>query len=108
MAVVICDRDSVIAGGGLPKKDFLEVRISQEAEHLVEERTLYLHKEGEAFFGIVDNVNEWQISCLMPIIAEGDVVGCVASLTNTDRTASETEQKLIETAATFLGKQLES
>ena len=108
MAVVICDRDSVIAGGGLPKKDFLEVRISAEAERLIEERTLYLHKEGEAFYGIVDSVNTWQISCLMPIIAEGDVVGCVVSLTNTDRTASETEQKLIETAATFLGKQLES
>lgn len=108
MAVVICDRDSVIACGGLSKKDFLEVRISQETERLVEERSLYVHKEGEAFFGIVDSVNQWQVSCLMPIISEGDVVGCVASLTDTDRTASDTEQKLIETAASFLGKQLES
>ena len=107
MAVVICDRDSIIACGGLPKKEFLELRLSSEAEHLIEERTLYVHKEGDAFFGIVDSVNRWQISCLMPIIAEGDVVGCVASLTDTDRTADNTEQKLIETAASFLGKQLE-
>ena len=43
----------------------------------------------------------------MPILAEGDVVGCVVSLTDADRSADDTEQKLIETAATFLGKQLE-
>ena len=108
MAVVICDRDSVIACGGLPKRDFMELHLSSEAEDLVGERTLYAHKEGEAFSGIVDSVTRWQISCLMPILAEGDVVGCVASLTDTDRCATDTEQKLIETAATFLGKQLES
>ena len=107
MAVVICDRDSVIACGGLPKKEFLELRLSSEAEQLIEERTLYAHKEGDAFFGVVDSVNRWQISCLMPIMAEGDVVGCVVSLTDADRSADDTEQKLIETAATFLGKQLE-
>ena len=108
MAVVICDRDSVIACGGLPKKEFMELRLSSEAERLIEERTLYAHKESDTFYGIVDSVNRWQISCLMPILAEGDVVGCVVSLTDADRTATDTEQKLIETAATFLGKQLES
>ena len=108
MAVVICDRDSIIACGGLPKKEFMELRLSSEAEHLIEARTLHTHTEGAAFSGIADSITHWQISCLMPILAEGDVVGCVASLTDTDRSATDTEQKLIETAATFLGKQLES
>ena len=108
MAVVICDRYSIIACGGLPKKEFMELRLSSEAEHLIEARALHVHTEGAAFFGIADSVTHWQISCLMPILAEGDVVGCVASLTDTDRSATDTEQKLIETAATFLGKQLES
>ena len=45
----------------------------------------------------------------MPIVSEGDVVGCVASLVpnDTDRTPEATEQKLIQTAASFLGRQLE-
>ena len=41
---------------------------------------------------------------------EGDIIGCVASLVREDirsREARDTEQKLIRTAASFLGKQLE-
>ncbi len=108
MAAVICDRDSIIACGGVPKKEFMDVRISSEAERLVEARTLYTHTAGETYFGIVDSVNKWQISCLMPIIAEGDIIGCVASLTDSENTATETEIKLVQTAATFLGKQIEA
>ncbi|MGM9637631.1 MAG: stage V sporulation T C-terminal domain-containing protein [Eubacteriales bacterium] len=108
MAVVICDRDEIIACAGVPKKDFMEKTLSTEVEKLIEGRTLYAHKSGEPYYGVVDNVNRWQISCLMPILTEGDVIGCVASLTDTENTASETEIKLIQTAAGFLSKQLES
>jgi len=49
----------------------------------------------------------------MPIISEGDIVGCVASVAdasseNAHEINVELESKLIQTAATFLGKQLES
>ena len=108
IAVVICDRDEIIACAGVPKKDFMEKTLSSEVEKLIEARTLYAHKAGEPYYGVVDSVNEWQISCLMPILAEGDVIGCVASLTDTENTATETEIKLIQTAAGFLSKQLES
>ena len=48
----------------------------------------------------------------MPIICAGDIVGCVASVTDAggmgkDRPDMEVEQKLILTAAGFLGRQLE-
>lgn len=108
MAVVICDRDSIIACGGLPKKEFMDMHISSESERLVETRTLYAHSNGDAYYGIIDSVNKWQISCLMPILSEGDIIGCVASLTDSENTATETEIKLVQTAATFLGKQIES
>ena len=54
------------------------------------------------------------MSCAMPIISEGDVVGCVASVTDhpeeprREIPGSEVETKLILTAAGFLGRQLES
>ncbi|MGM9681507.1 MAG: stage V sporulation T C-terminal domain-containing protein [Eubacteriales bacterium] len=108
MAVVICDRDEIIACAGVPKKDFMEKTLSSEVEKLIEGRTLYAHESGEPYYGVVDSVNRWQISCLMPILTEGDVIGCVASLTDAENTASETEIKLIQTAAGFLSKQLES
>ena len=53
------------------------------------------------------------VSCAMPIISEGDVVGCVASLCEKDGArgketlGGELEAKLIQTAAGFLGRQLE-
>ena len=52
------------------------------------------------------------ISCAMPIFTEGDVIGCVMSLagdgTKGESLGYETEAKLIQTAASFLGKQLEA
>ena len=45
------------------------------------------------------------------IISEGDVAGCVISLSESDEDGvidRDVEKKLIVTAASFLGKQLES
>jgi hypothetical protein len=49
----------------------------------------------------------------MPIITEGDIIGCVASVRPAEGEKetlmnTELEIKLIQTAATFLGKQMES
>jgi len=108
LPVVICDRDSVIASAGLPKRDFAERQVSPEAESLIEARALYTAKPGSARVSLVEGVQEWKISCLMPIITEGDIIGCVVSLAEGEKNADQTEIKLIQTAATFLSKQLES
>ena len=49
----------------------------------------------------------------MPIISEGDVIGCVISGWQReqpikDKISDEIESKLIQTAGVFLGKQMES
>jgi hypothetical protein len=46
----------------------------------------------------------------MPIISEGDIVGCVAALAQSDSDVypEAVETKLVQTAAGFLGRQLES
>ena len=48
----------------------------------------------------------------MPIITEGDLTGCVVSVSSPDSDAKtippELESKLIQTAAGFLGRQLEA
>lgn len=107
MSVAVCDRDVVIASAGLPKKDFFERRICDKIDELADKRSLYTHQRGSEYVGLTDNTPDWQVSCLMPIITAGDVIGCVASLTQNERDAQEIETKLIETAAMFLSKQLE-
>ena len=99
----------MIASAGLPKREFLEKRITPEAEELIERRNLYRADGSEPITAVAD-ATEFVIGCLMPIMAEGDVIGCVASLLPTAenrRTPSEIECKLVESAAGFLGKQLE-
>lgn len=108
LSVVICDRDVVIACSGLPKREYIDRKIAEEAESLIENRQLYQATDSGSI-SIVDG--GMPIGCLMPIITEGDITGCVASLRtgeNDGKIAPELEAKLIQTAAGFLGKQLES
>ena len=114
MAVLITDRDAVIASAGVSKKEFLEKRVSPFLEKIMEGRSMYTHREGEEQMFAVSDSTDRAISCAMPILSEGDVVGCVMSLCHTngekgkDSLAPELEGKLIQTAAGFLGKQMES
>jgi len=46
---------------------------------------------------------------IAPIVSEGDVVGAVVLATRESGAAmGQLEQKMVETAASFLGKQMES
>lgn len=114
LAVIICDRDAIIACSGVPKKDYSEKSLSAELEHVMEGRTLYFHREGDAPMPVLSEDSAFEVSCAMPIISEGDVVGCVASVidrtrdTRREAPTGEVETKLILTAAGFLGKQLET
>ena len=107
LEVVICDRDAVIACAGVPKREYIDKKLSEEAENAIETRQLYSSAEGDGF-SLIDGGAP--VGCLMPIITEGDIAGCVASihLSDSGRLEPELEAKLIQTAAGFLGKQLES
>jgi AbrB family transcriptional regulator, stage V sporulation protein T len=112
LSVVICDRDCVIACAGVPKKDFIEKHLSKDLAAVIEARSLYTMKTGDRRLYITDDTGtEYFAYCIMPIITEGDINGCVAAvIANTADTkivVSDTDQKLIQTAALFLGKQLE-
>ena len=113
LSVVISDRDAVIAAAGVPRKEYSEKTLSPALEKIIEGRSLYVWREGTERLPVLAEGGDHTVSCAMPILAEGDIVGCVISLTSADRqgravTASEAESKLIQTAAGFLGRQLES
>ena len=114
MAVIICDRDAVIASAGVAKKEYADRKLSDTMEDIMENRSMYAWREGsEQIAPIVDSTAHF-VSCAMPIISEGDIVGCVASLSDRGGTrvretvGGEMEAKLIQTAAGFLGRQMES
>ena len=114
LAVVISDRDAVIASAGVSKKEYADKSLSDELEAVIEGRGMYVWREGGERYSAIREKTSHFVSCAMPIISEGDVVGCVASLMDqdSDRTresvSGEIETKLIMTAASFLGRQLEN
>ncbi len=110
LPVVVCDRDGIIACAGIPKKEFLDKSISQQLEEIMEGRTLKKSAPGEEIYLTSDHNGDYRVSVAMPIIAGGDVIGAVASVTGEGHPISlsqDVETKLILTAAGFLGRQLE-
>ncbi|MBQ9131948.1 MAG: AbrB/MazE/SpoVT family DNA-binding domain-containing protein [Clostridia bacterium] len=114
LSVVICDRDAVIACAGVPRKDYTDKALSEELEQIIEGRSLYFHREGNTPIPVLADGGVHYVRCAMPIITEGDVVGCVASVSDQPGDSrheaipsGEVETKLILTAAGFLGRQLE-
>ena len=114
LEVLICDRDAVIALAGVSKKEYMDRELSTELENIMEGRGIYRYKQGDEYIYPISGPSAHFISSAMPIITEGDVIGCVVALSligkerTNDTTAYDTEAKLITTAAIFLGKQMES
>ena len=110
LAVIITDRDAVIASAGVPRREYAEKSLSEAMDRIMEGRALYTWQPGEEKKDPLADGGSLCVSCAMPILTEGDLVGCVAALCPADGKAAptETECKLVLTAAGFLGRQLES
>jgi len=111
--VCITDKDTIIAVAGGPKKEFLEKRISEDVEKIMEERKTIARRskaEGKGFAICFDDEDgsKYSSQVVSPIVAEGDPIGTVIILSREpDVTMGDLESKLAETAAGFLGKQME-
>jgi AbrB family transcriptional regulator (stage V sporulation protein T) len=104
----------VIAVGGVSKKEYLDKSLSKALEDIMQGRSLYRYsgKESDGKIYPTDDEGNVFVSCAMPIISEGDVIGCAVSLCEEgkkrENAEAEVETKLITAAASFLGKQMES
>ncbi len=114
LAVIITDRDGVIAHAGVSRKEYADKALSDGLEQVMEGRGMYRLREGGEPISPLADGGSHVVSCAMPIVSEGDVIGCVASLCESEQArvgdpgGLEMEAKLILTAAGFLGRQMES
>ncbi len=108
-AAAVCDRDSVIAAAGSGRKDILDRHISPELEQIMEGRRAYRAEPGGKKIPVTDGENAPAAAVAVPILSEGDVLGCVVFLERGDGVkAGDAELKLATTVSAFLGKQMES
>lgn len=107
--ILISDKDAFISVSGTSKDDYEDRKVSSRLDELMEERrsvllgignkeVIPLHKD--------DSLSGYKYQVIAPIIAKGDAIGSVIILSK-DEEIGELELKLAETAATFLGKQME-
>lgn len=105
---LIADRDKIIAVAGTSKKDYLEKHIGTLVERTMENRRTKVElTSGE--YELCKELHETYASLVCsPIVASGDPIGAVILFTKRENTKmGQLEIKMVETAATFLAKQME-
>ena len=108
LPTLICDKDHVIAAAGVSKREFLERRVSTVLENYMESRKSYAATQQSA--GDIQPIEgiEHPAAVIYPIIASGDVTGAVVMLSGESiKVPTGAEIKLAQSAAAFLGKQME-
>jgi AbrB family transcriptional regulator (stage V sporulation protein T) len=109
----IVDRDTVIAVAGVPKKELIDKRVSPALEKIMEDKTtavLSLTGDNKMINISADEEGtpKYTAGVIAPIITQGDSIGAVMLLSKDPNISmGELEVKLAETAASFLGKQME-
>lgn len=107
LPVVITDRDRVISCSGISKKEALERRVSPALESIMERRNGFIAAVDGEQLRPVEGL-ERDAGVAFPIIGAGDVLGSVILLMNENGSVpTQTETKLAQVAASFLGRQME-
>lgn len=105
---IISDTEHIVAASGVSKRDYLERRLSPVIDEFMGTRRSYAARDGQ-----MGNVNPVEgldgvAAVMFPVISSGDVIGSVIMLFGEDNSMpTETEIKLVQSAAVFLGKQME-
>ena len=104
----VSDRDSIIALSGAPKRELMDKPNSGELGKLMESRKNYRYAPGDTLLRVSESSDKYHLGVASPILSQGDLMGCVMLLLD-DSSApmAESDQKLVQTVACFLGKQME-
>ena len=104
----VTDRDAIIAVAGGGKRELLGKRVSTALEQIMEERRIY-QRSGDERVAVIEDAEKYTAGIAAPILCEGDVLGLVLFVEDGEGSAvGETEYKLAQTIAAFLGKHMES
>ena len=94
---------------GIKRRDLIGKRISPQLEQIMEDRGIYRAVPSERSVFVTESLDRYCATIAAPIISEGDALGLVVFIgTEGESAAGETEYKLAQAIAGFLGKHMES
>ena len=109
LVAAVSDRDSIIALAGASKRELLEKPNSQELDKLMENRKNYRYTPGSALLRASETSEKYHLGVASPILCQGDLIGSVMFLLGENAQAlEESDQRLAQTVAGFLGSQMEN
>ncbi|MDE7261353.1 MAG: AbrB/MazE/SpoVT family DNA-binding domain-containing protein [Oscillospiraceae bacterium] len=105
----VTDRDAIIAVAGGGRRELMGKRISPQLEQIMEDRRIYQHSDDDRTIFVTESGEKYRAGVAAPIISEGDVLGLVLFVEDGEGPVpGETEYKLAQTIAAFLGKHMEN
>lgn len=104
----VTDRDTVVAVAGGGKRELLGKSITPELEQIMESRKIWQYNPEGAPLPVTDSSGNLSVLVAAPILSEGDLLGLMLLVGQSGTRTGETEYKLAQTAAAFLGKHMES
>ena len=108
---VISDKDTVIAVSGGSRKELADKPVHDDVERIMLSRSRMVvnQKSGDMMLCIVSDSDSYSAEVVVPILSAGDAIGAVMLLSHDeDAVMGSMEQKVCETAAHFMGKQMEN
>ena len=80
-----------------------------ELDKLMEQRRNYRYESGDTLIRPAEGADKYHLGVAAPILSQGDLMGCVMLLLGEDQQPlQEADQRLAQTVAGFLGKQMEN
>ena len=105
----VTDRDNVIAIAGGARRELLSKHITPDLEQVMESRKIYQFGEGQPAIPVSDGSSRFVALLAAPILSEGDLLGMVLFIGQEPAVpVGDTEYKLAQTIAAFLGRHMEN
>ena len=108
----ICDRDAVVSISGTAKKDLMEKPLSADIDRILQGRqTVMLNlSAGDKMIPITadDKADQYTSQLIVPILSDGEIIGGLILLgKEASGRMTDIDQKVAETTATIVGRQME-
>lgn len=108
----ISDRDAVVSISGTNKKDILEKPLSAEVEQILQNRVTSVRNSaaGMRMLPVTgdDHPEQYTAQIVVPILADGEIMGGLILLSRENGVSmTDIDQKVAETTAVIIGRQME-
>ena len=109
---LISDRDAVVSASGSAKREYAEKPLSPEVDQILQSRRMQVLNlsSGARMIPVTgdDRSDQYSAQIIAPILADGEIIGGLILLSRESGVQmSDIDQKVAETTANIVGRQME-